>query len=56
MTQCFRCGYVGKILVNMKIEDKEIPFCPECVRDYGLFLEGHVVNENITIDRRKVKE
>lgn len=56
MMQCFRCGYTGKILVNMRLEDKDVPFCPECVRDFGLFLEGYVVNENIIINRREAKE
>lgn len=56
MNECFRCGYSGKILVNMKIEDTHVPFCPDCVRDYGLFMEGHVVDPVVIINRRKVKE
>ncbi len=53
MAQCFRCNYTGKILVNMNIDGVNVPFCPSCVRDYGLFLEGHVVDPMVIIDRSK---
>ena len=49
--KCFRCGAQPKILISMDIDKSNIKLCPECVADFGLFLQGYVVDKRVYLER-----
>ena len=49
--KCFRCGAQPKILISMDIDQANIKLCPQCVADFGLFLQGHAVDRAICVKR-----
>lgn len=49
--KCFRCGAQPKILMNLKIDDREIKMCPRCEYDFCLFLEGHAIDNLVCVQR-----
>lgn len=49
--KCFRCGATPKILMNMKFDESVVKMCPDCFRDFGMFMEGHVVDMMACVKR-----
>lgn len=49
--KCFRCGAQPKILMTMTINDSEVKMCPQCFRDFGMFMEGHAVDRYVCVER-----
>ena len=49
--KCFRCGAQMKILVNIDLDHTGIKLCPQCVADFGLFLEGYAIDRLVCVER-----
>ena len=49
--KCFRCGAQPKVLVSVDIDQTTVKFCPQCIADLGLFLEGHAVERYIRVEK-----
>lgn len=55
--KCFRCGAQPKIIIQMDIDHTLVPMCPQCVADFGLFMQGNAIHRYIYVERgREVKK
>lgn len=50
-TKCFRCEASSKILLDFEINQATIKMCPQCLADFGLFIQGHAIDRYVVIQR-----
>ena len=49
--RCFRCGAHPNVLINMTVNEAEFKLCPQCFADFGLFLQGNVIDRMVRVER-----
>lgn len=49
--KCFRCGAQPKLLMSLKIDETEVKMCPQCFADFGMFMDGRVIDRMICVKR-----